>query len=179
MPESTREQPDALPRVSPSRQTPDLGQIKVLIVEDEVELAEILEHNLRKNGLATIMAHDGLAACRMVGQEHPDLILLDIMLPDLDGWEICRMVRSHPELATARTPIIMLTALATVGDRLRGLELGADAYIPKPYSPREVVVKARQLALLHQEWLQREAELARLRQLAQAQSAARAHEGGA
>jgi DNA-binding response OmpR family regulator len=73
----------------------------------------------------------------------------------------------------------MLTALATVGDRLRGLELGADAYIPKPYSPREVVVKARQLALLHQEWLQREAELARLRQLAQAQSAARAHEGGA
>jgi two-component system, sensor histidine kinase and response regulator len=163
MSETLLQQPYAKPQAAPSRSSPELLPIKVLIVEDEVELAEILEHNLRKNGFSTTVAHDGLTACRLVGQENPDIILLDIMLPDLDGWEICRMVRSHPEVAIARTPIIMLTALATVGDRLRGLELGADAYIPKPYSPREVVIKARQLALQHQEWLQREAELVQLR----------------
>ena len=143
------------------------GSFKVLIVEDEVELAEMLDHNLRKNGLATLFAHDGLTACRLVGSEAPDVILL----PDLDGWEICRMVRSHPEPAIARTPIIMLTALSAVNDRLRGMELGADAYLPKPYSPREVVLKSTRLAELHREWLEKERELTRLRQLSQPEAA--------
>jgi two-component system, sensor histidine kinase and response regulator len=147
------------------------GSFKVLIVEDEVELAEMLDHNLRKQGLATLFAHDGLTACRLVGSEAPDVILLDILLPDLNGWEICRMVRSHPEPAIARTPIIMLTALSAMNDRLRGMELGADAYLPKPYSPREVVLKTIRLAERHREWIENERELTRLRQLSEPEAA--------
>ncbi|MGK2905712.1 MAG: response regulator, partial [Desulfuromonadales bacterium] len=69
---------------------------KVLIVEDELEILEPLAHSLRKAGYNTLIAEDGLSACRIIGKEKPDLILLDIMLPDLDGWEVCRMLRQHP-----------------------------------------------------------------------------------
>lgn len=120
-------------------------QGKILIVEDETELAEMLEYNLRSHGFATLTACDGLSGCRMAGAERPDLILLDILLPDLDGWEICKLLRGHPDEQMATTPIIMLTALGSREDRLRGLELGADAYIPKPYSLREVLATAKQL----------------------------------
>lgn len=139
-------------------------QPRVLVVEDEVELAELLEHNLRRHGIIPILAHDGLTACRLVGSEAPQVILLDILLPDLDGWEICRMVRAHPQPAIARTPIIMLTALGSIADRVRGIELGADAYFPKPYSLREVILKTVQLVGQHRAWLELENELSRLRQ---------------
>lgn len=118
---------------------------KVLIVEDEVELAEVLEYNLRRSGFEVLTAHDGLSACRLVGAERPELILLDLLLPDLDGWEICRLIRGHHDAGLAATPIIMLTALGSLDDRLRGLELGADAYLAKPYSVKEVTLQARNL----------------------------------
>jgi signal transduction histidine kinase len=118
---------------------------KILIVEDEVELAEVLEYNLRRGGFDVLTAHDGLSACRLVGAERPDLILLDLLLPDLDGWEICRLIRGHHDAELASTPILMMTALGSLDDRLRGLELGADAYLAKPYSVKEVALQARNL----------------------------------
>lgn len=118
---------------------------KILIVEDEVELAEVLEYNLRRSGFTVLTAHDGLSACRLVGAERPELILLDLLLPDLDGWEICRLIRGHHDAELASTPILMMTALGSLDDRLRGLELGADAYLAKPYSVKEVALCARNL----------------------------------
>ncbi|HEY7745992.1 MAG TPA: ATP-binding protein [Desulfuromonadales bacterium] len=124
---------------------------KILIVEDEVELAEVLEYNLRRSGFAVLTAHDGLSACRLVGAERPDLILLDLLLPDLDGWEICRLIRGHHDAELASTPIVMMTALGSLDDRLRGLELGADAYLAKPYSVKEVALCARNLLVRRRE----------------------------
>lgn len=115
----------------------------VLIVEDEGELAEILEYNLRKNGFIVHTAADGLSACRMTAEKRPDLILLDILLPDLDGWEICKLIRGHQDEEIATIPIIMMTALSALDHRLKGLEMGADDYLPKPYSIREVLLKTR------------------------------------
>jgi signal transduction histidine kinase len=113
---------------------------KVLIVEDELEILEPLAHSLRKAGFTVLIAEDGLSACRIIGKEKPDLILLDIMLPDLDGWEVCRMLRQHPDPVIASIPVIMLTALGTPENKYRGLELGADLFLPKPYSIREVIL---------------------------------------
>jgi len=128
-----------------SLRPPGMATGKILIVEDEVELAEVLEYNLRRSGFAVLTAHDGLSACRLVGAERPDLILLDLLLPDLDGWEICRLIRGHHDAELASTPIVMMTALGSLDDRLRGLELGADAYLAKPYSVKEVALCARNL----------------------------------
>jgi DNA-binding response OmpR family regulator len=118
---------------------------KVLIVEDEESLAEILDYNLTKHGFEVCRAADGLEACRVIGRERPDLILLDILLPLLNGLEICRMVRDHEDTAIARTPIIMLSALASEKDRLKGTVLGADLYLPKPYNIKEVIASCREL----------------------------------
>ncbi|MEJ2699818.1 MAG: hybrid sensor histidine kinase/response regulator [Desulfuromonadales bacterium] len=112
----------------------------------------MLVYNLRNHVFTTLIAHDGLTGCRLAGAERPDLILLDILLPDLDGWEICKLVRGHPDPEMATTPIIMLTALGSRDDRLKGLELGADAYIPKPYSMKEVLISARRL--IEKRWRQ-------------------------
>jgi signal transduction histidine kinase len=118
---------------------------KILIVEDQPELAEVLEYQLQGQGFTTLVAADGLQACRLAGSERPDLILLDLLLPDLDGWEVCRLIRSRGREEIGSVPIVMLTALASMDDRLRGLDLGADAYLAKPYSIREVVLTARRL----------------------------------
>jgi len=117
----------------------------ILIVEDDLELSEILEFNLTRKGFDVLVAKDGLDACRVIGREKPDLILLDIMLPLLDGWEICRMVRSHLDPLIARTPIIKLSALSSREDKLKGYDLGADLYLPKPYKMKEVIISAQQL----------------------------------
>lgn len=127
---------------------------KILIVEDELELAEVLEFNLLRQGFEVLVAPDGLEACRVIGREQPHLILLDLMLPLLDGWEICRMVRSHQDRKIAKTPIIMLSALGSAEDRIKGYNLGADLYLPKPYAVKEVVIKARQLIQQRREYLQ-------------------------
>ncbi|MDY0268573.1 hybrid sensor histidine kinase/response regulator [Trichloromonas sp.] len=150
----------AVPRSAANTPVPAPSQCAplVLIVEDEPELAELLEYNLHRHGYRTEIAGDGLSACRRIGTARPDLILLDLMLPDLDGREICAMVRSHPDPETAPTPIIMLTALGTLEDRVRGVEAGADIYLSKPYSVREVLLQTERL--IEQRRARREAEAA-------------------
>ena len=118
-----------------------MTQRKVLIVEDEKEIRDLLAHYLRKEGFAPILAADGEAALSAARREKPDLILLDILLPKADGLEVLRAVRSDADLA--RTPVVMLTAKGDETDRVIGLELGADDYIPKPFSPREVVARIK------------------------------------
>ncbi len=118
---------------------------RILVVEDDRDLVHLLEYNLTKKGYTTTAALDGLTACRIIEEEKPDLILLDLMLPDLNGWEICRIVRNHKHEEISETPIIMLTALGNPEDRLKGLELGADDYIPKPFAIKEVMLKVARL----------------------------------
>lgn len=128
---------------------PEPGAWCILVVEDEAELAEVLEFNLLRSGFEVLIAGDGLEACRIIGRHKPDLILLDLQLPKLDGWEVCRMIRSQPDPQACATPIIMLSALGTTDDRIKGYDLGADLYLPKPYSIMEVLQKTRQLIDQH------------------------------
>jgi len=114
---------------------------KVLVVEDEKEIQDLLAHYLRKEGFAPILASDGEAGLTRARRDKPDLILLDILLPKANGLEVLRAVRSDANLAG--TPVVMLTAKGDETDRVIGLELGADDYIPKPFSPREVVARIR------------------------------------
>lgn len=134
----------------------------ILVVEDEPEIREPLCHSLRRAGYIVFEAEDGLSACRIIGSQLPDLILLDIMLPDLDGWEICRLLRQHPDEKVASTPVIMLTALNSPEDKLHGLQLGADAYLPKPYSQQEVLLLSGKLIERHRHRLDLEEKVARL-----------------
>lgn len=110
----------------------------ILIVEDEVKLAEVVRDYLHREGYQTALIHHGDEALPWFSEHHPDLILLDLMLPGTDGLTLCREIRK-----TAATPIIMTTARVEEIDRLLGLELGADDYICKPYSPREVVARVK------------------------------------
>ncbi|MGE5371807.1 MAG: response regulator [Solirubrobacterales bacterium] len=116
---------------------------KILVVDDESHIVELVRFNLEKEGYRVVVAYDGLEALQAVDDELPDLMILDIMLPHLDGLEICRKIRQNPR--HANLPIIMLTAKAEEIDTVLGLEMGADDYIKKPFSPREMVarVKAR------------------------------------
>lgn len=109
----------------------------ILIVEDEPPQAELLKYNLEKAGYQTLVATEGDEALRVIEEEMPDLILLDWMLPEVSGIEICRRLRQNP--ATKSLPIIMLTARGEEGDRVLGLDVGADDYIVKPYSPKEMI----------------------------------------
>jgi len=111
---------------------------KVLVVDDEDSVRELIELYLKKEGFEVIHARDGKAALRLNGEHHPDLIILDLMLPGLDGWEVCRQIRTN-----SKVPIIMLTARAEEVDRIVGLELGADDYVVKPFSPRELVARVK------------------------------------
>jgi DNA-binding response OmpR family regulator len=116
---------------------------KILVVDDEPEAVELLEFNLRKAGFEVITAMDGARAIRQARSGFPNLIVLDLMLPEIDGLEVCKMLRRDP--ATARIPIIMLTAKAAEVDRIVGLELGADDYVTKPFSPRELVLRVNKV----------------------------------
>ena len=123
--------------------TSETGQInghgrKVLVVDDEDAVRELIELYLKKEGFEVVHARDGREALRLNGEHHPDLVILDLMLPGLDGWEVCRQIR-----ASSKVPIIMLTARAEEVDRIVGLELGADDYVVKPFSPRELVARAK------------------------------------
>ncbi len=113
----------------------------ILIVEDEADIAELVKYHLEREGLAARVAADGKHALDLIVREHPDLIILDLMLPGMDGLEVCRRLRAQS--ATQRIPIIMLTARAEEVDRVVGLEMGADDYIPKPFSPRELVARVK------------------------------------
>jgi DNA-binding response OmpR family regulator len=112
---------------------------RILIVDDEPEIVRGLQDNLRFEGYQTSTAADGREALAVAASEAPDLILLDIMMPGLSGWDVCRELRSQG----IDVPIIMLTARGEEGDRVRGLELGADDYITKPFSLRELLARVR------------------------------------
>ncbi len=114
---------------------------RILIVEDEVALVAMLRYNLEKEGYQVDEATDGQEALIKVAEEKPDLVLLDWMLPQLSGIEVCRQLRRHPE--TRNLPIIMLTARGEETDRVRGLDAGADDYIAKPFSPSELMARMR------------------------------------
>lgn len=114
--------------------------MKVLVVEDESSLVETLEYNLTREGYDICTATDGLAALEVARRERPDLILLDIMLPGLDGLEVCRILRQEMSV-----PILMLTARADEVDKVVGLELGADDYLTKPFSMRELLARVKSL----------------------------------
>jgi two-component system phosphate regulon response regulator PhoB len=116
---------------------------KILVVDDELDALEVLGFKLREAGFAPIFATDGLKALAAIRAERPDLVVLDLMLPELDGLEVCRLMRR--DQATAGIPVLMLTAKAAEMDRVVGLELGADDYVTKPYSPRELVLRIRKL----------------------------------
>ena len=111
---------------------------KILVVDDDLNICELLRLYLTKEGYNVVIANDGVAAVTMFQEESPNLVLLDIMLPKLDGWQVCREIRKFSE-----TPIIMLTAKGEVFDRVLGLELGADDYVVKPFETKEIVARIK------------------------------------
>ena len=111
-------------------------QYKILIVDDDANICELLRLYLEKDGFDTVVANDGEQAVEYASKYSPDLILLDIMLPKLDGWQVCREIRK-----TSETPIIMLTAKGETFDKILGLELGADDYVSKPFDTKEVIAR--------------------------------------
>ncbi|MFQ5611810.1 MAG: response regulator transcription factor [Anaerolineae bacterium] len=113
---------------------------KVLVVEDEVTLLETLEYNLSRQGYQVFTAADGLTALELARQQRPDVIVLDVMLPGLDGFEVCRILRQEMS-----APILMLTARADEVDKIVGLEVGADDYLTKPFSMRELLARVKAL----------------------------------
>jgi DNA-binding response OmpR family regulator len=115
----------------------------ILVVDDEPDLLELIETNFRAAGFNIVSAANGREALRQAKALKPQLILLDVMLPELDGLEVCKMLRSDP--ATRSIPIVMLTARAAEIDRVLGLELGADDYITKPFSVRELILRVKKL----------------------------------
>lgn len=118
-----------------------MGREKILLIEDEPDIAEVLQYNLEKEGFDVGTARRGDTGLDAIRRDSPDLILLDLMLPGIDGLELTRMLKRDP--LTSRLPIVMLTARGEEVDRIVGLELGADDYISKPFSPREVVLRVK------------------------------------
>lgn len=114
---------------------------KIVLIEDDTDLFALLKYNLEKEGFQMAGSQTGKGAIELCRRERPDLILLDIMLPDSDGLDICKGIRSHPELA--HVPVIFLTARATETDRIVGLELGANDYIVKPFFVRELIARIK------------------------------------
>lgn len=111
---------------------------KILVVDDDVNICELLRLYIEKEGFETIVANDGAQAVELASKHNPDLILLDIMLPKLDGWQVCREIRK-----TSETPIIMITAKGEVFDKILGLELGADDYVTKPFDTKEIIARVK------------------------------------
>ena len=123
---------------------------KVLIVDDDKNLLDVLKYNLTNDGLTVVTAEDGIQALEAARQERPDLILLDIMLPELSGYEVCRILRK--EMAV---PILMLTAKTEEIDKVVGLELGADDYMTKPFSVKELMARVRAM-LRRSQWMEQQ-----------------------
>ncbi|MEK6743800.1 MAG: response regulator transcription factor [Nitrospirota bacterium] len=114
---------------------------RILVVEDEPDIASLVSYNLKKEGFAVTTVHEGGEALDAVKKKEFDLILLDLMLPGIHGMEVCRILRAGPK--TKNIPIIMLTAKGDEADRVRGLETGADDYMTKPFSPRELIARVK------------------------------------
>ncbi|GAB4531301.1 MAG: phosphate regulon transcriptional regulator PhoB [Amphiplicatus sp.] len=118
-----------------------MANTRVLVVEDEEALATLLEYNLKKENFDATVASDGEEALIKIDESQPDIVILDWMLPNLSGIEVCRQIRAKPE--TKNLPVIMLTARSEEADRIRGLEIGADDYITKPFSTNELIARVR------------------------------------
>jgi len=116
-------------------------QERIMIVEDDQHISKLLKYNLEKAGFSTILASDGEQALGFLNKQAVDLIILDIMLPKIDGFEACRLIKQDPKIKNI--PIIMLTAKSEEVDRIVGLELGADDYVIKPFSPRELILRIK------------------------------------
>jgi two-component system phosphate regulon response regulator PhoB len=112
---------------------------RVLVIEDEVDIADLIMFNLQRAGYEVLKAHDGIAGTETAFRERPDLVVLDLMLPGRDGFAVFREIRK--DARTSRIPVIMLTARAQTEDRIQGLEAGADDYLTKPFSPKELVLR--------------------------------------
>jgi len=125
-------------RVPSEPSGPPLSGVMLLIIEDEASIAQLVRLFFEQAGATVRVAMDGIEGIKLFEQLRPDFVILDLMLPGLDGWDVCRRIRE-----VARTPILMLTARLTEDDRIRGLDLGADDYVTKPFSPRELVSRVR------------------------------------
>src|SRR5262245_22445645 len=112
--------------------------MSILIVEDDADLLDLLCFAMRREGHDVIAAHDGAVGLRLWEEKDPQLVLLDVDLPKLSGWQVCKQIRS-----TSSTPVIMLTATSSEADVIKGLELGADDYITKPFSPGQLLARVR------------------------------------
>lgn len=120
-----------------------MSKARILVVDDDTDIVRLVQGYLRKAGFEVLGAYDGESALHTLRREKPDLLILDLMLPDRDGWDITRLIRTDEALAAM--PIIMLTARIEDSDKILGLELGADDYMTKPFNPREVVARVRAL----------------------------------
>ncbi len=127
---------------------------KILVVDDEKDIVDLIAYNLEKEGFAVLKAYDGEEALELIGSKDPHLVILDLMLPGIRGLEVCKFIRKNPE--TASLPIIMLTAKGEEIDKILGLEMGADDYITKPFSVRELIARVR--AVLRRVESQKETE---------------------
>ncbi len=120
-----------------------ISKRKILVVDDEKELVKLITFHMSIAGYDVLSANNGIEALEICEAEKPALIILDIMLPRIDGWEVCRRLRQNPH--TTNIPIIMLSALSDVDDKLKGFDLGIDDYVTKPFSPRELVVRVKRV----------------------------------
>jgi two-component system, OmpR family, alkaline phosphatase synthesis response regulator PhoP len=119
-------------------------QGRVLVVEDERDVADLIRYNLTKEGYDVVVAPTGSDALKQAREVHPDLVLLDIMVPQLNGWEVCRRLKQ--DIETKNIPVIMVTGRVEEGDKVLGFEMGADDYVTKPFSPRELLARIRAVA---------------------------------
>ena len=129
-------------RVLPGAGRPGRQRLgRVLLVEDEQDVAELIRYNLTKEGYDVVLSANGNEALRLAREHRPDVLLLDIMVPQLNGWEVCRRLKKDPDLS--QIPVIMLSGRVEEGDKVFGFEVGADDYVTKPFSPRELIARIR------------------------------------
>ncbi|MGB9630297.1 MAG: response regulator [Thermodesulfobacteriota bacterium] len=126
----------------------------ILIIEDEKDIVDLINYHLKQSGFSVLSALDGNSGLELAKKERPDLIILDLMLPEMDGKDVCRVLKSNP--STKSIPILMLTAKSEEMDRVIGFELGADDYVTKPFSPRELVLRVK--AILRRKEIPQESE---------------------
>jgi len=120
-----------------------MAKKRILVVEDDRDINELIRYNLEREGFEVLSLFDGAQVVDIVTSRKPDLVLLDLMLPEVDGLEICRELKSDP--LTQKTPIIMITAKGTESDMVIGLSIGADDYLPKPFLPRELILRVNRI----------------------------------
>ncbi len=118
-----------------------MAKASIVVVDDEEDILELVSFNLKREGYSVRCAHSGEEALKAVNDKYPDLVILDLMLPGLDGLEVCRMMKGEPK--TRHIPVIMLTAKGEESDVVAGLELGADDYVTKPFSPKVLIARVR------------------------------------